>query len=117
MRAHRSPDGKHAAFTRGIGDPEMSLLTSDPGNCFSGSLVIGKSRLIRSLRRAWPTYGGRAYGYWLCAVAASTGFSTRTFATSVLRRLLRCCGRGVCNYTYVTRATTPGQFVVPPAKA
>jgi len=24
---------------------------------------------------------------------------------------------GVYNYSYVTRATTPGQFVVPPAKA
>jgi uncharacterized protein YfaS (alpha-2-macroglobulin family) len=24
---------------------------------------------------------------------------------------------GVYNYTYVTRATTPGKFVVPPAKA
>ena len=25
--------------------------------------------------------------------------------------------QGVHNYTYVTRATTPGNFVVPPAKA
>ena len=29
----------------------------------------------------------------------------------------RCCGRACTTYDYVARATTPGNFVVPPTKA
>ena len=45
------------------------------------------------------------------------GTSTRTCATSASRRSRRCCGKACTTYTYVARATTPGNFVVPPPKA
>ena len=45
------------------------------------------------------------------------GMSTRTCATTAPRHLPLCCGMVSMNTHTSARATTPGTFVVPPAKA
>ncbi len=61
-------------------------------------------------------YGTRSYGhgwwwwrqYW---------FEHQNFRDERAEAFASLLWEGVYNYSYVTRATTPGQFVVPPAKA
>jgi hypothetical protein len=61
-------------------------------------------------------YGSRSYGYgyWYWRWQWFEHQNFRDERAEVFTSLL---WEGVYNYTYVTRATTPGQFVVPPAKA
>ncbi len=61
------------------------------------------------------TYGSRSFGhgwwwrqYW---------FEHQNFRDERAEAFASLLWEGVYNYTYVTRATTPGEFVVPPAKA
>jgi uncharacterized protein YfaS (alpha-2-macroglobulin family) len=61
------------------------------------------------------TYGSRSFGgswwwrqYW---------FEHQNFRDERAEAFSSLLWEGVYNYTYVTRATTPGSFVVPPAKA
>lgn len=55
---------------------------------------------------------GRGYWYW-----RGTWFEHQNFRDERAEAFTALLWEGVYNYTYVTRATTPGQFVVPPAKA
>lgn len=60
--------------------------------------------------------GSRAYGrnyYWW----RWNWFEHQNFRDERAEAFSSLLWEGVYNYTYVTRATTPGQFVVPPAKA
>ncbi len=61
-------------------------------------------------------YGSRSYGYgyynW-----RGTWFEHQNFRDERAEAFTALLWEGVYNYTYVTRATTPGQFIVPPAKA
>lgn len=61
-------------------------------------------------------YGSRSYGRgyynW-----RGTWFEHQNFRDERAEAFTALLWEGVYNYTYVTRATTPGQFVVPPAKA
>ncbi|HEX2639663.1 MAG TPA: alpha-2-macroglobulin family protein, partial [Pyrinomonadaceae bacterium] len=62
------------------------------------------------------TYGSRSYGYgsWWWR---QNWFEHQNFRDERAEAFASLLWEGVYNYTYVTRATTPGQFVVPPAKA
>jgi alpha-2-macroglobulin len=62
------------------------------------------------------TYGSRGYGsgYWYWR---ANWFEHQNFRDERAEAFSSLLWEGVYNYTYVTRATTPGQFVVPPAKA
>lgn len=55
---------------------------------------------------------GRGYLYW-----RSQWFEHQNFRDERAEAFTSLLWEGVYNYTYVARATTPGQFVVPPAKA
>jgi alpha-2-macroglobulin len=55
---------------------------------------------------------GRNYYYW-----RQYWFEHQNFRDERAEAFASLLWEGVYNYTYVTRATTPGQFVVPPAKA
>jgi uncharacterized protein YfaS (alpha-2-macroglobulin family) len=55
---------------------------------------------------------GYNYWYW-----RSQWFEHQNFRDERAEAFCSLLWEGVYNYTYVTRATTPGQFVVPPAKA
>ncbi|MGB7203291.1 MAG: alpha-2-macroglobulin family protein [Pyrinomonadaceae bacterium] len=60
--------------------------------------------------------GSRSYGrnyYWW----RQYWFEHQNFRDERAEAFASLLWEGVYNYTYVTRATTPGQFVVPPAKA
>lgn len=61
-------------------------------------------------------YGSRSYGggsyYW-----RSRWFEHQNFRDERAEAFSSLLWSGVYNYTYVARATTPGEFVVPPAKA
>ncbi len=61
-------------------------------------------------------YGSRSYGrgYWYWR---SNWFEHQNFRDERAEAFSSLLWEGVYNYTYVARATTPGQFVVPPAKA
>ena len=62
------------------------------------------------------TVGSRSYGrdyYWWRA----NWFEHQNFRDERAEAFTSLLWEGVYNYTYVTRATTPGQFIVPPAKA
>lgn len=63
-----------------------------------------------------PTYGSRSYGYgsWWWR---QHWFDHQNFRDERAEAFTALLWEGVYNYSYVTRATTPGQFVVPPAKA
>ena len=62
------------------------------------------------------TYGSRSYGrgysYW-----RSRWFEHQNFRDERAEAFSSLLWAGVYKYTYVARATTPGKFVVPPAKA
>ncbi len=61
-------------------------------------------------------YGSRSYGrgyYWL----RQNWFEHQNFRDERAEAFASLLWEGVYNYSYVARATTPGQFVVPPAKA
>ncbi len=61
-------------------------------------------------------YGSRSYGrgyYWW----RQYWFEHQNFRDERAEAFASLLWEGVYNYSYVTRATTPGQFVVPPAKA
>ncbi len=55
---------------------------------------------------------GRNYYWW-----RTNWFEHQNFRDERAEAFASLLWEGVYNYTYVTRATTPGQFVVPPAKA
>jgi uncharacterized protein YfaS (alpha-2-macroglobulin family) len=55
---------------------------------------------------------GRGYSYW-----RSRWFEHQNFRDERAEAFSSLLWAGVYNYTYVARATTPGEFVVPPAKA
>ena len=55
---------------------------------------------------------GRGYYYW-----RSRWFEHQNFRDERAEAFSSLVWGGVYNYTYVARATTPGEFVVPPAKA
>lgn len=61
-------------------------------------------------------YGSRSYGYgsWWWR---QNWFEHQNFRDERTEAFASLLWEGVYNYSYVTRATTPGQFVVPPAKA
>lgn len=60
-------------------------------------------------------YGSRSYGYgsWW----RQNWFEHQNLRDERAEAFASLLWEGVYNYTYVARATTPGQFVVPPAKA
>lgn len=62
------------------------------------------------------TFGSRSYGYgsWWWR---QYWFEHQNFRDERAEAFTSLLWEGVYNYSYVTRATTPGQFVVPPAKA
>ena len=61
-------------------------------------------------------YGSRSYGrgYWWYR---QNWFEHQNFRDERAEAFASLLWEGVYNYTYVARATTPGEFVVPPAKA
>ncbi|HEX8367883.1 MAG TPA: alpha-2-macroglobulin family protein [Pyrinomonadaceae bacterium] len=61
-------------------------------------------------------YGSRSFGYgsWWWR---QYWFDHQNFRDERAEAFSALLWEGVYNYTYVTRATTPGEFVVPPAKA
>lgn len=61
-------------------------------------------------------YGSRSYGYgsWWWR---QYWFEHQNFRDERAEAFASLLWEGVYNYSYVARATTPGQFVVPPAKA
>lgn len=61
-------------------------------------------------------YGSRSigYGYWWWR---QNWFEHQNFRDERAEAFASLLWEGVYNYSYVTRATTPGEFVVPPAKA
>jgi hypothetical protein len=61
-------------------------------------------------------YGSRSigYGYWWWR---QYWFDHQNFRDERAEAFSALLWEGVYNYTYVARATTPGEFVVPPAKA
>lgn len=67
-------------------------------------------------RTGIATYGSRSYGYgsWWWR---QYWFEHQNFRDERVEAFTSLLWEGVYNYTYVARATTPGQFVVPPAKA
>ena len=62
------------------------------------------------------TYGSRSFGYgsWWWR---QHWFEHQNFRDERAEAFTGLLWEGVYNYSYVARATTPGQFVVPPAKA
>jgi uncharacterized protein YfaS (alpha-2-macroglobulin family) len=61
-------------------------------------------------------YGSRSYGYgWYWW--RQNWFEHQNFRDERAEAFCSLLWEGVYNYSYVTRATTPGEFVVPPAKA
>jgi len=60
-------------------------------------------------------FGSRSFGgsWWWRA----NWFEHQNFRDERAEAFASLLWEGVYNYTYVTRATTPGEFVVPPAKA
>jgi alpha-2-macroglobulin len=59
-------------------------------------------------------YGNRSYGSWAWR---SVWFDHQNLRDERAEAFTSLLWEGVYNYSYVARATTPGAFVVPPAKA
>ncbi len=82
-------------------NPGLAVTESIPGDGgTTGVLEVGS----RSM--------GRNYYWW-----RQNWFEHQNFRDERAEAFTGLLWEGVYNYSYVTRATTPGQFVVPPAKA
>ena len=83
-------------------NPELAVTEAVPGDSGDNTPVV--------------EYNSRSYGRgfynW-----RGTWFEHQNFRDERAEAFSALLWEGVYNYTYVTRATTPGQFVVPPAKA
>jgi uncharacterized protein YfaS (alpha-2-macroglobulin family) len=67
-------------------------------------------------QEAVVTYGSRSlgFGWWLWR---SVWFDHQNLRDDRAEAFTSLLWEGVYNYSYVARATTPGEFVVPPVKA
>ncbi len=83
-------------------NPELAVTEAIPGDSGGNTSVV--------------EYGSQSYGRgyynWRW-----TWFEHQNFRDERAEAFSALLWEGVYKYTYVTRATTPGQFVVPPAKA
>ena len=83
-------------------NPELAVTEAIPGDTGGNTSVV--------------EYGSQSYGRgyynWRW-----TWFEHQNFRDERAEAFSALLWEGVYKYTYVTRATTPGQFVVPPAKA
>ncbi len=82
-------------------NPALATTESIPGDSGNTSVI---------------EYGSRSYGrgwYWW----RQYWFEHQNFRDERAEAFASLLWEGVYNYSYVARATTPGQFVVPPAKA
>ena len=84
-------------------NPELATTEAIPADTAGGNTGVMEvgSRSI-----------GRNYYWW-----RMNWFEHQNFRDERAEAFSSLLWEGVYNYTYVTRATTPGQFVVPPAKA
>ena len=82
-------------------NPELATTEAIPGDPGGNTSVI--------------TYSSRSFGggWWW----RMNWFEHQNFRDERAEAFCSLLWEGVYNYSYVTRATTPGQFVVPPAKA
>ncbi|MFL6468984.1 MAG: hypothetical protein ACJ72Z_13585, partial [Pyrinomonadaceae bacterium] len=83
-------------------NPELAVTESIPGDPGGNTPV--------------STMGSRSFGnnyYWW----RMNWFEHQNFRDERAEAFSSLLWEGAYNYTYVARATTPGQFVVPPAKA
>jgi uncharacterized protein YfaS (alpha-2-macroglobulin family) len=83
-------------------NPELAVTESIPGDNGGNTSVVEYDS---------QSYG-RGYYNWRW-----TWFEHQNFRDERAEAFSALLWEGVYKYTYVTRATTPGQFVVPPAKA
>lgn len=83
-------------------NPELAVTESIPADQGGNTSVL--------------EYGSRSYGYgsWWWR---QYWFEHQNFRDERAEAFASLLWEGVYNYSYVTRATTPGQFIVPPAKA
>lgn len=84
-------------------NPELATTEAIPADTGAGNTSVAE-------------VGSRSYGrnyYWW----RMNWFEHQNFRDERAEAFTSLLWEGVYNYTYVTRATTPGQFVVPPAKA
>jgi len=84
-------------------NPELATteaIPADAGGGNTGVIEVGN----RSM--------GRNYYWW-----RMNWFEHQNFRDERAEAFSSLLWEGVYNYTYVARATTPGQFIVPPAKA
>ena len=84
-------------------NPDLAVTESIPADTGDGNTPVVE-------------YGSRSYGrgYWYWR---NQWFEHQNFRDERAEAFSSLLWEGVYNYTYVARATTPGQFVVPPAKA
>ncbi len=83
-------------------NPELAVTESIPADQGGNTSVL--------------EYGSQSYGYgsWWWR---QYWFEHQNFRDERAEAFTSLLWEGVYNYSYVTRATTPGQFIVPPAKA
>ncbi len=81
-------------------NPELATTETIPADTQSTTVDVYSSR----------SYG---YGWWW----SRNWFEHQNFRDERAEAFSSLLWEGVYNYSYVARATTPGQFVVPPAKA
>jgi uncharacterized protein YfaS (alpha-2-macroglobulin family) len=82
-------------------NPELAVTEAIPGDTQNTSVIEYGSK----------SYG---YGYWWWR---QYWFEHQNFRDERAEAFASLLWEGAYNYSYVTRATTPGEFVVPPAKA
>ena len=84
-------------------NPELATTEAIPADKAGGSTGVAE-------------YGSRSYGYgsWWWR---QYWFEHQNFRDERAEAFASLLWEGVYNYTYVARATTPGEFVVPPAQA
>ena len=83
-------------------NPELAVTEKIPEDTGGGNTTV-------------TTYGSRSFGYgWWWS---RNWFEHQNFRDERAEAFSSLLWEGVYNYSYVTRATTPGEFVVPPAKA
>jgi uncharacterized protein YfaS (alpha-2-macroglobulin family) len=78
-------------------------------------LAVSESLPSDNVSSTVETYGSQSFGrgsYWY-----GTWYEHQNLRDERAEAFSSLLWEGVWNYSYVCRATTPGEFVVPPAKA
>ena len=109
--AHQGRGARARAPDHGGGQPPLPRGAGRPAARRAGDRQPGPGRLGQPARRTPASPASRRFWWW------GPWYEHQNLRDERAEAFTSLLWDGVYEYTYIARATTPGRFVVPPAKA